>query len=331
MNARLTTSPENTRADRPKNQSGHRREPLFNNVFQEKLNVLALQSLQHAAPEDRAPGSKTNLGQIPPDSADGVTHINFGPSAKSQLGQLLSFANPLRFYHPGLDIEIPSMQHLWVFLQEGATNRNIFKLSNDRLRAFMRTAGSGKYIPNQFALIAQAYWYKFQEHQLLGDLFADVNVLFDYYLSDARGRRRPMSASHLVDILKVLKQALRQGLQPDLTPFMDRDVQIELKSLQIYARLDRIDEILNDAIVKHLKAQQDPRPAVKAKTEQGVQNEPSATSMGLTYPEEVQQAEVALETVAGEEPVEEAPSAVESEGNVVVMNAFVPSTAVNVN
>lgn len=241
------------RGERPTSLTS-RREPLNNPAMQEALSVLARQSLQHAAPADRAPSSHTNLGPIPSDDKDGISHVNFGPSSKSQLGQLLSFANTLRFWHPILEVEVPSMQHFWVFLQEGATNKQVFKFGNDKLRAFMRTAGPGNYVPNQYAMLAQAYWFKFQEHSLLGETFANMNVLFDYYLSDARGRRRPVSAGHLVDILKNLKTAIRNNREPDLTQFMDRDVQLEVRGLQFEERVYRNNEILIAGLKRSTKS-----------------------------------------------------------------------------
>lgn len=225
----------------------------MNTAMKDSLAILMRQSMQHASPADRAPWSRTNLGPIPSEHQDGITHVNFGPTAQTQLGQVLSFANPLRFMHPALGVEIPSMQHFWIFLQDGARNLGIFKFTNDKLRAFMRKNGSGKYLPNQYALLAQAYWYKFQEHQLLSELFVDVDALFDYYIIDARGRRRPQSAAHLVDILKYIRATLRNGQRANFVTFLDRDVQLELQDLRGGELAYRVADLLANAVTEHLE------------------------------------------------------------------------------
>ena len=228
--------------------------PILNNAMREALQVLTMQSLQHAPAEDRAPRSRTGLGPIPEAGTDGITHVNFGPSAVTELGQVLSFANTLRFYHPVLDLEIPTLQHFWVFLQEGAVDKNIFTLNSDKLRKRQRTNAVAKYLPNQYALLAQAYWFKISEHQLIGDVLVDVNAKFDYYLRDMYNPRRPVSAGHLVDILKTTRQALYDGYEPDFVPFMDLDVQLTFQGLDSSEYAQQTSEVLAHALLANVRA-----------------------------------------------------------------------------
>lgn len=224
-----------------------RRESLLNPAMAEGLSQLMRQSFAEAPPEQLAPHAATRLPPIPSSDKDGVTYINFSASARTELGQILSFDNMLAFDHTLIDVRVPTIQHFWAFIQSGGVNPKIFSFSNDKLRAHIRQQGRPVYQRNQYALLAHAYWLKFMQYPALIDVMVNYTGEFDYFLDRASIRKRPVAAPYLVDIMKQIRSALRRGHDLDLVRFMDRDVQMELRTLTNGQRDARVAEILDKA------------------------------------------------------------------------------------
>lgn len=216
---------------------------LFNPAMVDGLAVLRQQSMAYATPEQLTPRASFQFQSAPQPGDDGVTHVNFSISAKSELGQVLSFDNPLRFFHPGLNLSMPSIYHFWMFLQSGGNTR-AFKTDATKLRSLLPGGSSSKTTPvrNQYALLMQAYWYKLQEHSLLADVLIQYRGKFDYYLDDHRGVRRPQSAPLLVDMMMALRRALANRTTPNLIDFLDQDEQARVKreGLDSYEDIDAL-------------------------------------------------------------------------------------------
>lgn len=221
------------------------RQPFHNPAMADSLQALMRQSFAETPPENLAPHAGTRLGPIPSADKDGITYINFSRSARTELGHVLSFDNMLGFDHPVLGLKVPTIQHYWAFVQNGATNARVFSYTTDRLRSFIRQLGKPTYVRHQYALLAQAYWNKFKAYPTLADIFVNCDADLDYVIDSDAGRRRPMSAAYLVDILKQCRAALRSGRELDLVRFMDQDVQLELKSLSRADCAQRVTEILD--------------------------------------------------------------------------------------
>lgn len=224
-----------------------RRESLLNPAMAEGLSQLMRQSFAEAPPEQLAPHAATRLPPIPSSDKDGVTYINFSSSARTELGQILSFDNMLAFDHTLIDVRVPTIQHFWAFIQSGGVNPKIFSFNSDKLRGHIRQQGRPVYQRNQYALLAHAYWLKFMQYPALIDVMVNYTGEFDYFLDRELNRKRPVAAPYLVDIMKQIRAALRRGHDLDLVRFMDRDVQMELRPLPNAQRDARVAEILDKA------------------------------------------------------------------------------------
>lgn len=161
---------------------------------------------------------------------DGQDHINISVSGATELGCTLHPNTMLPFKHDTFG-NFNSLSAFWGYLETGASNDRIRHLHpNARLRLI---AESTRYtIENMAFFIADANWQRIKLYPALQEAIIESTLPFDTYSFDGEYRvpRRRGNAGWLIEGNEIIRQALKDGVEPDFKVFMSGKTREELIS-----------------------------------------------------------------------------------------------------
>lgn len=152
---------------------------------------------------------------------DGVDHINISTSGRTAIGQFLAHNSDNAVVSPIFG-RFPSVRALWMWLLSADRD--------DRYRNRGHNAGRNqnagrRQVPNFRAIILDTDWNKLKQYPAAAEALKKSTAPLDTYFYDTETKirmpRRPSTFYWLVEGWEELRRALREGVEPDLSPWLD--------------------------------------------------------------------------------------------------------------
>lgn len=169
---------------------------------------------------------------------EGVDHINISMSSGSHLGKVSdpAYVKTLNYRNIG---KFTSVLNLWYWLRSDDLDDNLRKLVGTRLRKYGDSKGrsSGRqHVPNFKAIIGHATWLKLRQYPALLEELRNKpdNVKYlSYNLIKGSGIRVSTNyAGMVIEIMDIITDAVKKGVDPDFTPLCDNKDQAGLHYLE---------------------------------------------------------------------------------------------------
>lgn len=168
----------------------------------------------------------TPKGSFPPVESwkgDGIDHINIGYNVGTELGNLLSLDSPLKLRHP-LFGHFETAENFRLYIQ---TEEKDDRLRYARVVDARRLAKTYKYKRpvNLHAIIMDTVYIRIMMYPRVAEMITESVLPFEnYYIHPKSGIRiRPRSFSWLIPGFEEIRNALKEGREPNFSFLMDRE------------------------------------------------------------------------------------------------------------
>lgn len=155
-----------------------------------------------------------NILVMPPLSQyerDGGDHINIWERAQTNIGKFLAHGSHTPFHHPIFGL-FNNIECFWHYIRSEERDDRIRVMNNLSAKKFSENFKLVK-IPNFYAVIMEANWFKIKEYPEMGDLLKESTLPLEMYYvyKDSGVPIRPMFAAWALQGFNEIRTALKEG------------------------------------------------------------------------------------------------------------------------
>lgn len=154
---------------------------------------------------------------------DGVHHINLATYGRTELGRSLAERRELSLFHP-IYGSFATLERFKTWLSLEGHSDWVRDMDTESYKEIINSplAVQNENVPNYYALLMSAVWYKIKNHPWL---FEDVllnelpyHCYSEHQKTDYRTQRD--EGIYLIVAMDVITKAIKEDREPDFTPFM---------------------------------------------------------------------------------------------------------------
>ena len=189
---------------------------------------------------------------------DGFDHINISAMGNTELGPALYVGTRLKFVHADLG-EFHSLSNFWAYLEtNAATERLRFLSTTARMEELERH--ERHQVEFISFLILDAAWQRIQQLPPLLEAIKTSDLPFDnYFVGGSALARWRRSISHwVIEGYELMRQALKEGTEPDFSAFMRGKTREEIIDITVEThglRRARVQRVSNGFATNRLMAE----------------------------------------------------------------------------
>ena len=157
-----------------------------------------------------------------PKGKDGVDHINIYEDGDTELGRCLAHSTMLKFSHKRFG-PFTNVEAFWHYIRSVQRDDRIRKMSGKALKNFADKMTQRRVV-NFVGIILDANWQKVNQYPVLKEAIKQTDLPFECYSCYKRQdgvKIRPNFSYWLIPGFEEIRKALKEGRQPDFTPFLD--------------------------------------------------------------------------------------------------------------
>ena len=183
------------------------------------------------AGQGQGPNRKAPDADLPRPSrwvGDGLDHTNVSPRGTTELGRTLHPSSLLTFTHDKLGAFV-SISAFWDFMVTGGVDTRMRGVSNYERQRMKKKIGISE-VKNLNFFLADATWQRVNQYETLKEIIANHDHPFDYYIwyTDNPYPCRVLNQWWIVESLEKIRIALREGVEPDFSNWMEGKTRDEL-------------------------------------------------------------------------------------------------------
>lgn len=167
---------------------------------------------------------------------EGVDHINISIQSKTRLGKILdpAYLKVINYKYIG---KFNSVLSLWYWVRSPSLDDNIRRLTGRNLKMYAEANGIfNNYVPNFKAIIATATWLKVKSYpsiiKEIKELNPEIKLLSYHIVKSSNLRICTNYASLIIDIADTIIKAVKDGVEPDFSLFVDNKEKAGLMYLE---------------------------------------------------------------------------------------------------